>query len=410
MTSEERVLELFARDNPIPDVDELDLADLESAAYLATLERRSSEVTQLDTEQQTQQSDGRRLTWLVAAAIAVVILGLALVLANLWASENPEPVDEPTPTTIAESTPTTIADTTPSTAAEAEVDPLEGEWDLGATTIKFEGDQYEIYQSGVSTDWGTWSRPFLQENNPFAIMIVSSSDTEICSEGDEAIIEYGFDFGPDILAIAVPEDTCGDRGLGSVPSEEIMFPVQYSRLGTELTGDADWDSTTVFVSPRSEEVIPEGEYRTTRFEVPFKFTLQGDWVSFLPQSVGTVQVSSNDTPELDFVFKNFETETVNDTVEFFTSRPELRASEPVQVTVAGAQGVTFRLDPESLVTVFSDESGAMPDDVGFPTVDIWVLDVGGNPVAIVVRQSDDGAMVNAMGQPLLDSIVWKDMG
>lgn len=409
MISEERLLELFAQDNPIPDVDELDLGNLESAAYLATLERRSSEVTRLDTENETQQSSGRRLTWLVAATVAVVVIGLALILANLGGAEDPGPVEEPAPTTLVESTPTTVAETTPSTAVEPVTDELEGEWDLGATTIKFEGDRYEIHQSGVSTDWGTWSRPFLPENR-FGIMIVSSSDTETCSEGDEAIIEYGFDFGPDILAIVVPEDTCGDRGLGSVPSEGPMFPVQYSRLGTEMTGDADWDSTTVFVSARSDEVIPEGEYRTTRFAVPFRFTLQGDWVSFLPQSAGTVQVSSNEAPELDFVFKLFEPETVNDTVDLFTSRPELGTTEPVPATVGGAEGVTFRLQPDSLVTVYSDEWGAVPDDVGLPTVDIYVLDVGGRPVTIVVRQSDEGAMFQAMGQPLLDSIAWRDLG
>ena len=48
MITEDRVMELFAEDNPIPSVDDLDLSHLGSPAYLATLTTRSSEVTKLD--------------------------------------------------------------------------------------------------------------------------------------------------------------------------------------------------------------------------------------------------------------------------------------------------------------------------------------------------------------------------
>ncbi len=84
MITEERVMELFAEDNPIPSVDDLDLAHLGFPAYLATLEQRSSEVTQLDTRTPKTTHTPNPRTWLIAVAAVVVIaaLGALLVLTN----------------------------------------------------------------------------------------------------------------------------------------------------------------------------------------------------------------------------------------------------------------------------------------------------------------------------------------
>ena len=324
MITEDRVMTIFVEANPAPDVDALELVEVGSAAYLATLEQRSSEVTQLETQKPPEEDQKRSWTpWLVAA-VAILVLGVALIIITQLPAETPPATDpspttlvESTPTTLAEQTPTTVSDTSPTTITEAAVDPLEGEWDMGGTTIRFEGDltgdgrtQYTILQAGVGTDWGTWSRPFLPEYE-FAIMLVSSSDTEVCSEGDEAIVDYGFDSGPDILEIAVGDDACGDRGLGSVPTVGPQPVVQYSRLGTATTGDSDWDSTPVFVSPQSLAVIEPGDYRTGRFEVPFRFALTDGWVSFVPEWVNGLSLSTDDGPELNMVFKLFEETTVD---------------------------------------------------------------------------------------------------
>lgn len=82
MITEERVMELFAEDNPIPSVDDLDLAHLGSPAYLATLQKRSSEVTQVESRQQEHKTKSRSpMPWLVAA-VAVILVGFGFIVFN----------------------------------------------------------------------------------------------------------------------------------------------------------------------------------------------------------------------------------------------------------------------------------------------------------------------------------------
>lgn len=85
MITQERVLELYARANPVQDVDEL-VTDLEAASYLANLQDRSSEMTQLDTRQTERVHTSRRPLFAIAAA-AVVILGTVLVLMTRGSEE-----------------------------------------------------------------------------------------------------------------------------------------------------------------------------------------------------------------------------------------------------------------------------------------------------------------------------------
>lgn len=81
MTNEERVKTLFAQANPIPDADLFDLDEIGGTAYLATLEARSSEVTQLETKHAEDDTKRRPAgVWVAAAATVIVILGLGIVL------------------------------------------------------------------------------------------------------------------------------------------------------------------------------------------------------------------------------------------------------------------------------------------------------------------------------------------
>ena len=82
MITEERVMTLFDEANPIPDVDSLDLVEVGATRYLATLEQRSSGMTQLDTKQKDQeQKKTVRQRWLVAAVV-IILAGVALLLIN----------------------------------------------------------------------------------------------------------------------------------------------------------------------------------------------------------------------------------------------------------------------------------------------------------------------------------------
>jgi len=78
---EDRVIALIDEGNPIPDPNDLDRDRLDAAAYLATLEPRSSAVTQVDTRREDQKAKRTYWPWLTAAMV-IVLVGLAVVLAN----------------------------------------------------------------------------------------------------------------------------------------------------------------------------------------------------------------------------------------------------------------------------------------------------------------------------------------
>jgi hypothetical protein len=82
VTHQDNVFGLLVEANPIPEIEELDLIDVGGPEYLATLEQRSSEVTQVDTKQELPTRAPRRgLILGVAASVAVILSASALFLA-----------------------------------------------------------------------------------------------------------------------------------------------------------------------------------------------------------------------------------------------------------------------------------------------------------------------------------------
>jgi len=110
VTIETEVLALFEEGNPVPDLNDLDSVALDAAAYLATLEQRSSEMTQVETAEETETPKRPLGPWLIAAAAAVV-LGVAIVLVT--SNTETAPVATiPTATTVVDAAPTTISEQT----------------------------------------------------------------------------------------------------------------------------------------------------------------------------------------------------------------------------------------------------------------------------------------------------------
>ncbi len=89
MITEDRGLMMLAEANPVRELDSIDV-DVEAASYLATLETRSSEVTQLDTRPETpKKTTNRGMIIGLAASVAVI---LAVTVALLLPSAGEEPV------------------------------------------------------------------------------------------------------------------------------------------------------------------------------------------------------------------------------------------------------------------------------------------------------------------------------
>ena len=81
MVTEERLNTLLAHANPVADVSKIDLIEVGATTYLATLEQRSSGMTQLDTKRKVDREKRSVRPWL-AAAVVTIVAGLAIVLLN----------------------------------------------------------------------------------------------------------------------------------------------------------------------------------------------------------------------------------------------------------------------------------------------------------------------------------------
>lgn len=82
MSDERLVMSLLEEGNPATELGDDAWTDVPAATYLATLERRSSEMTQVETKKSRQESRRFWTTpWLVAA-VAVIVLGVAAVVVN----------------------------------------------------------------------------------------------------------------------------------------------------------------------------------------------------------------------------------------------------------------------------------------------------------------------------------------
>jgi len=82
VTTETELFALFEEGNPVPDLDGLGSVALDAAAYLATLEQRSSDMTQLDTKAKDNKEKKKNgMAFLVAAAV-VIVAGIGFMVVN----------------------------------------------------------------------------------------------------------------------------------------------------------------------------------------------------------------------------------------------------------------------------------------------------------------------------------------
>lgn len=106
MTSEDRVIELMTRANPVPDPSGATLPR-RADAYLRELEQRSPvmSLSTLDPDTTEHEPTGRRKSWpILLAAAAVVALVISLVVMGTRPDDDPIPADRPTTPSTSPST------------------------------------------------------------------------------------------------------------------------------------------------------------------------------------------------------------------------------------------------------------------------------------------------------------------
>jgi hypothetical protein len=104
--SEDQGLLMLRNANPVPETDR-EAADIDAALHLVAAEQRSSEVTQLSTQEQETPKPNRTYMGWLAAALVVVLVGVAILILNRGAEEAP-PATEAVSTTVAESSTTVV--------------------------------------------------------------------------------------------------------------------------------------------------------------------------------------------------------------------------------------------------------------------------------------------------------------
>lgn len=173
MSQDLRTLELFAEANPVPDEQTIEANRIEAAAYLATLQQRSSDVVQLDERKEVKES--RKRNWMIAAAAAVVVVLGAVVFILTQTSEEPPVATQPPVTTQPPAT------TQPPVGAG----PIEGTWDTGTVGAIFEADTYQFVIDGVVVDSGTY-----RTAEPRQIFLLSDADSQGCEVNSDGSWEY----------------------------------------------------------------------------------------------------------------------------------------------------------------------------------------------------------------------------
>ena len=204
MITEEQMKTLFTYANPIPEPEEIDLGEVRGTAYLATLQQRSSNMTQLDTRL-TEASEKKRpvTTWLVAA-MAIVVIGVVLIFTNQ--SSDAPVATVPTPTTVADGFESPVPPT-----AEG----LAGIWhtDGKQILVRFSPDgTYALDDRGnLDTDprdTGTY------EIEGSTVTFSSSGDGSFCGAGSQAVWQdVGFTH-VDRLEGTVAADDCFVDSVG----------------------------------------------------------------------------------------------------------------------------------------------------------------------------------------------------
>ena len=278
MSNDLRTLELFAEANPVPDELAMETREVEPAAYLATLQTRSSEVTQLD--ERVEPKDDRSPRWMVAlaAAAVVILIGVVTVLINQGSDEQP-PVTQP----------------------PVESSEIDGYWSGEEADFFFGDGEYAIVIDGALSDSGTYITGIREADNRI-VTITSGDETVDCTPGDVAIINYDFVGGDTVQLSGTTIDDCGLRPFLDVeiiePSDPFEIPgPRESTGGIDL--DGTWSSgaaTFVFADDafaivQNDVRVDEGTFELGGEPPTLIFTSSSDSAGCAPGAVGQMVVS-----------------------------------------------------------------------------------------------------------------------
>lgn len=255
MSNETRILALFEEANPVPDIRAMEFEPIEPAAYLATLERRSSEMTQVDAKIDQQDRTRRVRTWMAAAAVIVVvaaIAGLTVMLTGDGSTDVPV-VDDP-----AVVDPTVVdPPVVDPPAVDPNASPL-GSWTSESLSVVFEDDTYAFVFDGALVDRGTYS------TNEERLVLTAGDDSPGCEAGQTG--QWTFETADDSsLTLAGQDDNCFFRAfIYGFDFDVVMTatdPIDVDGLPTGLNLEGKWgdDATGISFTGDTYAIVIDGE-------------------------------------------------------------------------------------------------------------------------------------------------------
>ena len=231
-----------------------------------------------------------------------------------------------------------------------------------------------------------------------ALMIGGAALLALQTSGDEGPVVATTEFSPSVPTSAPPP---------SVPST------------TALVETDSWDALPVFTGGE------QGEFRTGVFFVPVKFTVPSRmWWPKGPEYPDFADLSPEGSAPpnpypVGISFMDWGAGDIAATIDAITNVPGADYTEPTSTVIGGAEGMKvtatsfvdslpFHDSPDNGQCVTRWCEGMLRIGKG-DTVDFYVLDVAGNTVTVTVGDKAGGDFAR-QAQPVLDSIVWRDLG
>lgn len=380
MSNDLRTLALFTEANPVPDESKLETFDVEPAAYLATLQQRSSEVIEIDekTDKQTRKRSG---WWIAAAAAALVMVaGILAVVLQQGGGEEPPPATDPTPST-------TIAPTSLSPAGFWVVDEVRH-------LALLEDGSYSWQSVGFVSDRGTWQRA------GDTLTFRSNADSESCLDNAAGTVVFEM-ADIDSLTVTFRTDECD--------AERDIAP---------LVGSRTFSRTETFEvpEPRSPEDVawdqlpflnaPAGEYaKLPNFRPALAFESQ---ITLVP-GIGDVGddfaplfLSSQADIDAAIFFQRLDETTVETQRIHFSETEGFELLDSTEVTVDTAPGHRLHLRVIESTRLAGDGAILQPG-IEYIT---YVFDVKGEVVVVIASLAE---IADEPFDQIVTSIDWKDL-
>ncbi len=378
MSAVDQVVALIDEGNPVPEPDLIEDNYPTPIDYLASLQARSNNVTQLDQRMDTDQENKRSRRVTIAAAAVVILAGIVALVLN-QANQEPPPATDPVPST-----------TIPAPGLDAT-----GYWVSSPTEKLFLGEDgtYAWLVVGSVRDRGVWAV------TDGIISFESGDQSGNCQVRDTATASI-VSAAEGTLTMMLQTDDCADRRMFDEGDTLVVEATDSFEVPAPLSAEElAWQALPLLNAPAGEKARLPNFIPALAFDSHFPLVLgvgptRDEFVPLFLSTASDIQAAIK--------FVRVDDTTFESLVGVFEDPERWEIIERGDVTVDSSDGQRI------LATALSPRSfGAdFPIFVGSDYV-TYVFDVGGDIVFVMGLLSEiDLESVDT----LVASIDWKELG